>query len=148
MSCDSQALTMQFSTEFFWENRTAEGVYNEVLTSMKHQSGANSQHDNSYPASQQASKPASQKVCKPASQQASKPESQQVCKPASQQVSKPASQQVSKMQFNSDPHLRRPEEFGVPGMTVMVGSEKLVACTVIGAPSHRSCPFYYKSQVN
>ena len=85
MSCDPQALTLQFSTEFFCENRTAEGVYNEVLTSMKHQSGANSQHDNSYPASQQASKPASQQVCKPASQQVSKPASQQASKSASQQ---------------------------------------------------------------
>jgi hypothetical protein len=51
------------------------------------------------------------------------------------------------MQFSSDPHLRRPEEFGVEGMTVKVGKEKLVACTVIGAPSHRCCPFYYQSQV-
>ena len=81
MSCDPQALTLQFSTDFFGENRTAEGVYNEVLTSMKHQSGANSQHDNSYPASQQASKPASQQ----ASKQASKPASQQVSKSASWQ---------------------------------------------------------------
>ena len=72
MCCDPQALPLQFSTEFFWENRTAEGVYNEVLTSMKHQSGANSQHNNSYPASQQASKPASQQASKPASQQVSK----------------------------------------------------------------------------
>ena len=100
---------------------------------------------NTTTAIQQASKPESQKASKSASQQASKSASQQVSNSASQQVSKSA---ISKMQFNSDPHLRRPEEFGVPGMTVMVGSEKLVACTVIGAPSHRSCPFYYKSQVN
>ena len=103
--------------EFVGENCTTEEVYKQALTSVKHQSGANSQLSNSNPASQQAI----------------------------QQASKPA---VSKMQFNSDPHLRRPEEFGVEGMTVKVGNKKLVACTVIGAPSHRSCPFYYKSQVN
>ena len=47
----------------------------------------------------------------------------------------------------SDPHLRRPEEFGVEGKTVMVGKDTMVVCTVIGAPPHRCCPQYHKSVV-
>ena len=52
------------------------------------------------------------------------------------------------MQFHhSDPHLRKEEEFGVPGRTMKVGKEKFVVCTVIGAPPHSSCPFYRQHQV-
>ena len=47
----------------------------------------------------------------------------------------------------SDPHLRRPEEFGVEGKTVRVGKDTMVVCTVIGAPPHRCCPQYHKSVV-
>ena len=49
MSCDPQAVTLQLSTEFFWENRTTEEVYKQVLTSVKHQSVAKSQLGNSNP---------------------------------------------------------------------------------------------------
>ena len=52
-----------------------------------------------------------------------------------------------KMEPISDPHLRRPEEFGVEGKTVMVGKDTMVVCTVIGAPPHRCCPQYHKSVV-
>ena len=78
---------LQFSTDFLGELSTTDGAYKQVLTEVKHQSGANSQHNNSYPASQQARKPESQQVSKPASQQVSKSASQQFSKPASQQVS-------------------------------------------------------------
>ena len=99
-------IDLKFSTDFLEELCTTDGVYKQVLTEVKHQSGANSQHDNSYPASQQASKPASQQASKPASQQASqqasKPASQQASKPASLQASKPASQQASKSASQQD----------------------------------------------
>ena len=52
-----------------------------------------------------------------------------------------------KMELISDPHLRRPEEFGVEGKTVRVGKDTMVVCTVIGAPPHRCCPQYHKSVV-
>jgi hypothetical protein len=52
------------------------------------------------------------------------------------------------MQFHhSDPHLRKEEEFGVPGRAMKVGKEKFVVCTVIGAPPHTWCPFYRQHQV-
>ena len=52
-----------------------------------------------------------------------------------------------KMELHSDPHLRRPEEFGVEGKTIRVGKDIMVVCTVIGAPPHRCCPQYHKSVV-
>ena len=52
-----------------------------------------------------------------------------------------------KMEVISDPHLRRPEEFGVEGKTGRVGKDTMVVCTVIGAPPHRCCPQYHKSVV-
>ena len=51
------------------------------------------------------------------------------------------------MELHSDPHLRRPEEFGVEGKTIRVGKDIMVVCTVIGAPPHRCCPQYHKSVV-
>ena len=59
------------------ENCATEGVHKQALTSVKDQSGANIQLDNSHPSSQQANKPASQQARKPESLQASKPASQQ-----------------------------------------------------------------------
>ena len=41
-----------------------------------------------------------------------------------------------------DPHLRKQEEFGVPGNTVRSGKHTYVGCIVIGAPPHSSCPMY------
>ena len=51
------------------------------------------------------------------------------------------------MELHSDPHLRRPEEFGVEGKTIKVGKDTMVVCTVIGAPPHGYCPQYHKSVV-
>ena len=46
------------------------------------------------------------------------------------------------MFHNMDPHLKKQSEFGVPGNTVKVEKETYVACVVIGAPPHTSCPMY------
>ena len=45
-----------------------------------------------------------------------------------------------------DPHLRKQEDFGVPGNTVKIGGETFVACQVIGAPPHTSCTMYAQCQ--
>ena len=59
-----------------------------------------------------------------------------------------STQSTIAMQFHhSDPHLRKEEEFGVPGRTMKVGKEKFAVCTVIGAAPHTSCPFYRQHQV-
>ena len=49
------------------------------------------------------------------------------------------------MSIHSDLHLRKQEEFDHQGNTVKIGGEVYVACTVIGAPPHNSCPFYQTS---
>ena len=46
------------------------------------------------------------------------------------------------MSHQCDPHLRKQEEFGVPGNTVRSGKHTYVGCIVIGAPPHSSCPMY------
>ena len=45
-----------------------------------------------------------------------------------------------------DPHLRKQEDFGVPGNTVKIGGETFVACQVIGAPPHTLCTMYAQCQ--
>ena len=46
------------------------------------------------------------------------------------------------MSHQCDPHLRKQEEFGVPGNTVRSGKHTYVGCIVIGAPPHSNCPMY------
>ena len=46
------------------------------------------------------------------------------------------------MSHQCDPHLRKQDEFGVPGNTVRSGKQTYVGCIVIGAPPHSNCPMY------
>ena len=46
------------------------------------------------------------------------------------------------MSHQCDPHLRKQEEFGVPGNTVRLGKHTYVGCIVIGAPPHNNCHMY------
>ena len=49
---------------------------------------------------------------------------------------------MNTMNHHCDPHLRKQEEFGVPGNTVRLGKHTYVGCIVIGAPPHSNCPMY------
>ena len=49
---------------------------------------------------------------------------------------------MNMMSHHCDPHLRKQEEFGVPGNTVRLGKHIYVGCIVIGAPPHSNCHMY------
>ena len=49
---------------------------------------------------------------------------------------------MNTMSHQCDPHLRKQEEFGVPGNTVRLGKHIYVGCILIGAPPHSNCHMY------
>ena len=51
------------------------------------------------------------------------------------------------MFYHKDPHLRKQDEFGLPGNTVKIEKNTYVGCVVIRAPPHTSCPMYSLTKV-